>query len=327
MFVRLEGVFRLVGEIFPGKPAWNVNDMPDLTGKIIIVTGSNAGIGFETAKALLEKNATVYIAVRSMEKGNQAIDELKKATGNEKVHILQIDLADLVSIQRAAAEFQRKENKLHVLINNAGVLAPPIETLTAQGYDMQFGTNVLGPYFFTKMLLPLMETTAASLPTSEPARIVEVSSESHNINPWSGSGVINYEVVRDNTARSQASSSDLYCHSKSGVLLVAKARARLLTGKNILSISVNPGHIRSGLLRYRNNVEKYITNLLMYPTPWGAINSCYAATSTDIISLSGAYLSAWARQAKPRSDHVNNVEAEDRLIAWLEEQLRMHNVL
>ena len=83
----------------------------------------------------MEKNATVYIAVRSMEKGNQAIDELKKATGNEKVHILQIDLADLVSIQRAAAEFQRlasardtriiaeytlrKENKLHVLINNA----------------------------------------------------------------------------------------------------------------------------------------------------------------------------------------------------------------
>ena len=121
-----------------------------------------------------------------------------------------------------------------------------------------------------------MEMTAASLPTSEPARIVELTSDSHNLNPWSGSGVINYEVVRDNTARSQASSSDLYCHSKSGVLLVAKARARLLTGKNILSISVNPGeselqiiergsyiagHIRSGLLRYRNNVEKYIVRL------------------------------------------------------------------
>jgi retinol dehydrogenase 12 len=86
-----------------------------------------------------------------------------------------------------------------------------------------------------------MEMTAASLPTSEPARIVELTSDSHNLNPWSGSGVINYEAVRDSTMRSSVSGRDLYSHSKSGNVLVAKARARLLTGKNIISISVNPG--------------------------------------------------------------------------------------
>lgn len=121
-----------------------------------------------------------------------------------------------------------------------------------------------------------MESTAASLPTSEPVRIVEVSSDGHNINPWHGSGVINYEVVRDSTTRSSASGHNLYSHSKSGNVLVARARARLLTGKNILSISVNPGeselqmiergsyiagHIHSELVRHRNEVEKYIVQI------------------------------------------------------------------
>jgi len=121
-----------------------------------------------------------------------------------------------------------------------------------------------------------METTAASLPTSEPVRIVELSSDGHNMNPWSGSGVINYDAVRDSTMRRSAAGTDLYYHSKSGNVLVAKARARLLTGKNILSISVNPGesklqmiehvsyisgHIRSELVRHLNDVEKYIVRL------------------------------------------------------------------
>jgi NAD(P)-dependent dehydrogenase (short-subunit alcohol dehydrogenase family) len=128
----------------------------------------------------------------------------------------------------------------------------------------------------SRLLLPLMETTASSFPTSEPVRIIELSSDAHNVNPWTGSGVINYELVRDSTMRRSASGRDLYAHSKSGNVLVAKARARLLTGKNILSVSVHPGeselqmielgssiagHIDSELIRHRNYVEKYIVRL------------------------------------------------------------------
>lgn len=133
-----------------------------------------------------------------------------------------------------------------------------MEALTPQGYDLQFGTNVLGPYLFAKcallisskfeliddlfrLLTPLLEKTAASLPPSQPARIVELTSASHYLNPCTGAAVISYESLRDGPARNKWSGVQLYCHSKSAVLLVAKARARLLHGHNIISMSVDPG--------------------------------------------------------------------------------------
>jgi retinol dehydrogenase 12 len=97
------------------------------------------------SQALLEKNATVYLAARDHTKAANAITDLKAATG-KVANYLPLDLADLASVKAAAGEFMSKERQLHVLINNAGVMAPPVEQLTKDGYDLQFGTNVLGVY-------------------------------------------------------------------------------------------------------------------------------------------------------------------------------------
>jgi len=132
---------------FPPASHFTVKDIPDLSGKVIIVTGANTGIGKETAKALLSHNAKVYIAARSKEKAEQAIADLKDQTGKEAI-FLKLDLSDLNSVKAAAEEFQSQEKALHVLFNNAGVMMPPMDQLTTQGYDLQIGTNTLGPFYF-----------------------------------------------------------------------------------------------------------------------------------------------------------------------------------
>ena len=106
-------------EIFPGTPKWTAKDMPDLTGKVVCVTGGNTGIGYETCKALLEHNAKVYLAARNEQKATTAIEKLKEATGKNDVHWLKLDLSDLTSCAAAARELASKETKLDILINNA----------------------------------------------------------------------------------------------------------------------------------------------------------------------------------------------------------------
>ncbi|KAG8678437.1 hypothetical protein FRC08_017779 [Ceratobasidium sp. 394] len=152
--------YSLFCETFPGKPDWSTDQIPDLTGQTMIVTGGNAGIGRETSKALLNKNAKVYLAARSKSKADKAIEWLKTETGGRAPIFLELDLADLASVRQAAEEFRRKEPELHVLFNNAGVMVSPVELKTADGYDLQFGTNVLGHYLFTTLLLPTLIHTA-----------------------------------------------------------------------------------------------------------------------------------------------------------------------
>jgi retinol dehydrogenase 12 len=155
---------------------------------------------------------------------------------------------------------------------------PPMELLTAQNYDLQFGTNVLGHYLLSKLLIPIMEATAATLPHTEPVRLIELTSDGHLINSFTGKGIINYDTLRSGQVRDAKRTSQLYFQSKSGNLLVARARARLLAGKNITTIAVHPGmqyisynvlqlltklegHIHSELTRYSNKVEAMIVNI------------------------------------------------------------------
>lgn len=127
----------------PPKATFFVEQIPDLTGKVAIVTGANSGIGKETAKVLLAHGAKVYIAARNQAASQEAIRQLKQETGNEAI-FLKLDLSDLKAIKASAKEFLSKETQLHILLNNAGVMVPSIELVTADGYDLQFGTNVLG---------------------------------------------------------------------------------------------------------------------------------------------------------------------------------------
>ncbi|KIO23027.1 hypothetical protein M407DRAFT_215532, partial [Tulasnella calospora MUT 4182] len=138
------GIRRFLDQAYPPKSKFDPSrDMPDLTGKVIIVTGGNTGIGKHTIRALLNKNAKVYMASRSKERAEKAIADLKQETGKDAI-FLELDLASLDKVTKAAKEFMSKEPALHILFNSGGVMVPPIEQVTEDGYDLQFGTNVLG---------------------------------------------------------------------------------------------------------------------------------------------------------------------------------------
>lgn len=150
---------------------WTAADLPDLTGRVTVVTGANSGIGYVTARELARAGAHVHLACRSADRAAAAIDTIRADVPEASVAFLQLDLADLTSVQEAAEEFAREHGALDLLVNNAGVMALPRRE-TADGFEMQFGTNHLGHFALTGRLLPLL--LAAPAP-----RVTTVSSNAH----------------------------------------------------------------------------------------------------------------------------------------------------
>ncbi|KAF8594162.1 NAD-binding protein [Ceratobasidium sp. AG-I] len=314
--------YSMVKELLPGKPGWSVDQVPDLTGQVIIVTGGNAGIGRETCKVLLNKGAKVYIAARSKSKADEAIEWLKTATNGKTPLFLQLDLADLDSVRRAAEEFKQKEQELHIVFNNGGVMNPPIDMKTANGYDVQFGTNVLGHYLFTISLLPVLIHTAQ---IHGHARVVNTSSAGHWLAP---NGGIDYATLVPNDAhaddvRKKLGVEILYAQSKWGNIVFSNEFARRYQSQGIISTSVHPGAIMSDLQRHMNpsGLQARFFNLFTWPTPFGAITQLYAGTTPEGVELSGKYLSSWARVSSPRAD-TGDEQAGKKLWEWLEEQVK-----
>ena len=137
---------------------WTAEDIPDLTGKIAIVTGANSGIGYAAARALARKGAAVILACRNMDKGEAAVREIVQESPDAKAVLLPLDLSDLASVQRFAGEFTGRYDRLDMLINNAGIMMPPFGK-TADGFELQFGTNHLGHFALTGLLLDLLLRT------------------------------------------------------------------------------------------------------------------------------------------------------------------------
>jgi NAD(P)-dependent dehydrogenase (short-subunit alcohol dehydrogenase family) len=147
------------------------NSKIGLTGKVAIVTGANTGIGYETALDFAQRDARVIIACRNLDKANAAAEKIKKLSNNNKVQVEKLDLSDLSSVRKLAEKMNSTLNKLDLLINNAGIMATPY-TKTIDGFEMQFGTNHLGPFLLTNLLLPLLKK-------AEGSRIINVSSIAH----------------------------------------------------------------------------------------------------------------------------------------------------
>lgn len=158
-------------------PPLTEKNLPDQAGKVYIVTGANTGVGYEVSSILYSHNAKVYVAARTESKAQDAIKSIKtlhpESTGS--LHYLHLNLSDLGTIKASADEFMSKETKLHWLDNNAGVMIPPKAMTGGQGLNLTYQTNILGPFLFTKLLLPVLKRTAES----EPKGTVRVS--------WAGS--------------------------------------------------------------------------------------------------------------------------------------------
>src|SRR4029078_8242086 len=153
---------------------WTTADIPDQTGRTAIITGANTGLGYETAAALAAKGAHVVLAVRNLEKGKDAVRRIEEATPGADVEVQRLDLGSLDSVREAAEELRSKHQRIDLLINNAGVMYPSPRQTTADGFELQFGTNHLGHFALTGLLLDRLLPVPGS-------RVVTVSSVGHRI--------------------------------------------------------------------------------------------------------------------------------------------------
>ncbi|KAF8349479.1 hypothetical protein F5887DRAFT_878633 [Amanita rubescens] len=305
-------LFSALRECFPPTSQFSVDDVPDLTGKTILITGANTGIGKETVKVLLSRNAKVYIAGRGGEKTERAIANLKDITGRE-AHFIQCDLADLHSIKAAAQEFTTKERELHILINNAGVAFSPIDLITAQGYDMQLGTNALGHFYLTQLLLPTLLSTVKS--SSNKVRVVTVSSLAHQL------GGIDFNTFRDSPARKKLGPFFLYMQSKFANMVFTAELARKYGDQGIVATAVNPGNIETELNRNQNPVTVWLGHRFCYSVSFGVLGHLYAATSPEAENLNGKYIVPWARVGSAKESALDPQLGHE-FWNWCEEQVK-----
>ncbi|OTA04474.1 Short-chain dehydrogenase/reductase [Trichoderma parareesei] len=289
-------------QMCPPKPAFTEQNLGDLTGKVYIVTGSNTGVGKELAQILYSKNATVYVAARSQAKATEAIEDIRKAfpasTGRLVFHSL--DLADLEAVAQSAKEFLARETRLDVLFNNAGVMHPPQGSTTKQGYELQLGVNNLGHVLFTELLTPLLAQTAAkSAPNS--VRVVWVSSLYSELGSPKGG------IDPDNLGftKKDKSTYHKYSVSKAGVYYQGEEYARKYKDQGIISLTVNPGNLRSDLQRYGGDgiIQQLNKRVLLFPPINGAYSELFCGLSPEVkADKSGSYVIPWGRFASIRED-------------------------
>jgi len=206
---------------------WTASDIPDLSGRIAVVTGANSGLGFETAKALAEHGASVIMGCRDETRCASAADRLRKLAPTAHLEPMRLDLADLDSVRSFAEAFGASHDTLDILVNNAGVMAPPHRLETKQGFELQLGTNHLGHFALTGLLTPLLLRSPGS-------RVVTVSSISHE------TGEMHFDdlqLQRGYTPYGAYSQSKL-----ANVLFMSEFDRRLrAAGADTLSVGAHPG--------------------------------------------------------------------------------------
>lgn len=249
------------------KKNWTAENIPNQTGKIVIITGSSSGVGYEAARVLTDKGATVVIAVRSLEKGNAAADKILVQNKGADVKVLKLDLGDLASVREFAEEFKKNYTRLDLLINNAGVMVPPFSK-TKDGFELQFGTNHLGHFALTAHLLDVLTNTVR-------ARIVNVSSSAHRF------GKLNFDDLawdkRSYSARRAYSDSKL-----ANLYFTFELDRKLKENKlDLLTTAAHPGLTTTELSRH-GGLTHYITRLFGQEVSMGALPVLRAATEKEL---------------------------------------------
>ncbi|KAH8277836.1 hypothetical protein KR018_008508 [Drosophila ironensis] len=254
----------------------------DETGKVFIVTGANTGIGKETVLEIAKRGGTVYMACRDMNRCEKARQEIVRASNNPNIFSRELDLSSFESIRKFAAGFKSEQDKLHVLINNAGVMHCP-KSLTKDGFEMQLGVNHIGHFLLTHLLLDILKKTA-------PSRIVNVSSLAHT------QGTINLDDLNSEKSYSRIAA---YGQSKLANILFTRELSKRLEGTGVTANSLHPGAVDTELTRNWEFLKINILQYLIRPLLWtlfktarnGAQTSIYAALDPDLKNVSGLYFS------------------------------------
>jgi NAD(P)-dependent dehydrogenase (short-subunit alcohol dehydrogenase family) len=245
-----------------------------MEGKIVIITGSNSGIGKETALALSKKMGTVVMAVRSKEKGEAARKEIMKELPDASLDVLVCDLASRTSITGFVVEFTGKYSRLDVLINNAGAEFSK-RGVTQDGFENSIGVNYLGPYLLSEMLIPTLRHSA-------PSRIINLSSGLHK------SGHIDFNDLQ---SVRKYDSMKVYSNAKLMVLLWTYDLAKRLNGTGVAVNAVMPGFVATNLGKNSGSIMQSIMFSLVRPmqitAKKGAETSIYLASSMDVEGITG----------------------------------------
>ena len=242
---------------------WTTRDIPNLTNKTAIVTGANSGIGFETAKALAAKGATVIMACRNQAKAEAAMANIENDVSDAKLELILLDLSDLDSIKAFAKSFLEKYDRLDILINNAGIMIPPY-TKTKDGFEVQFGANHLGHFALTGLLMDMIRQTEGS-------RVVNVSSIAHR------PGVINFDDLQ---AETEYKPNVSYAQSKLANLLFTRQLNTFFKTENIaaLATSAHPGWTATNL-QVHSRLFQMLNPFFSQKPAMGALPTLYAATT------------------------------------------------
>ncbi|XP_030641169.1 retinol dehydrogenase 12 [Chanos chanos] len=262
-----------------------------LDGKTVVITGANTGIGKETARDMARRGARVVMACRDLTRAETAAEQIRRSTGNGNVVIRHLNLASLYSVREFAKEFLATEERLDILINNAGVMMCP-KWITEDGLETQLAVNHLGHFLLTNLLLGILVKSA-------PSRVVNVSSIAHV------GGKIDFDDLFFDERPYSALVS--YRQSKLANVLFSRELARRMKGKGVTSYSLHPGVIRTELSRHVESSYPFLKMLLSLPsfllmkTPWeGSQTTIYCAVTEGLESKSGCYFSDCAeKQAAP----------------------------
>ncbi|MDX1892421.1 SDR family NAD(P)-dependent oxidoreductase [Mycolicibacterium sp. 050158] len=249
---------------------WTIADIPDQTGRTAVVTGANTGLGYETATALAGRGARVVLAVRNLDKGKAAADLITRRYPGSDVTVQELDLTSLTSV-REAAEQLRADDRIDLLVNNAGVMMTPKST-TRDGFELQFGTNHLGHFALTGLLVDRLLQTPGS-------RVVTVSSIGHRM------GRIRFDDLQSDRRYNRMAA---YGQSKLANLLFTYELQRRLTGTNTTAVAAHPGGSSSELSRYLPGLVQLVFRPLEQDTETGALPTLRAATDPHVSG--GQYL-------------------------------------
>tara|TARA_Y100001978_G_scaffold58070_1_gene52253 strand:- start:225 stop:1154 length:930 start_codon:yes stop_codon:yes gene_type:complete len=253
---------------------WETKYIPNLEGKTALITGSNSGLGYWTAKALAEKNCHVILACRTLEKSNTTKNKLQKLIPHAQLSTIEIELADFNNVSNKCEQISNEYEKLDLLINNAGIMHPP-KTLNSQGYEIQFAVNHLSHMLLTLKLIPLLEKIKHS-------RIVTVTSLAQFF------GKVGWKNLR---AEEYYNKQESYANSKLANIMFALELSQKLKENNILSLAAHPGIAKTNLFNAQrpnpSKIEKFSLELfspIFQSAQMGALPQLYAATSNSVKS-------------------------------------------
>jgi len=257
--------------------------MTDLASKTFIITGANTGIGKITAKELARRGAHVILACRSKDKTTPVIEEITRETGNSKVEFVHLDLGDLASVKQCAEELLARKTPFHGLINNGGLAGK--RGTTKDGFELAFGTNHLGHYLFTRLLLDRLKEAGD-------ARIVNVSSKSHY-----QAKKIDWDTLRSQTRSFTAMNE--YAVSKLANVLFTKELARRLEGTNVTTYAVHPGVVATDIWTRVPGPLRWAIKKFMITPEEGAVSSIRCATAPELGKDTGKYYDVGGIEKRP----------------------------